>query len=122
MLAKGCHNILVPPKKKFCSPKCSKSYTTQLRMQKKGAVYEPDHDGKPVAQPTVQKRRGEVYENLKAQELGPLILKGDMTKQDAAKVLGCTKAALSYAYAAWIEDIETSQKQDLETTSKAENH
>ena len=109
--AKGCHNILVPPKKKFCSPKCSKQTHNAIAYAKKnGAVYEPDHDGKPVAEPTVQKRRGEVYDNLKAQELGPKILKGDMTKQDAAKILGCTKAALSYAYAAWLEDIETEEK------------
>jgi len=109
--AKGCHNLLKPPKKKFCSPTCSKSYHNAVyNAKQKGAVYEPDHDGKPVAQPNVQKRRGKVYEQLIEKDLGPLILKGDMSKQDAAKVLGCTKAALSYAYAAWIEDMETKSK------------
>ena len=84
--AKGCHNILKPPKKKFCSTKCSKSYHNAVYHAKsKGAVYELEHDGKPVAQPNVQKRRGEVYEKLIEKDLGPLILKGDMEKKDAAK-------------------------------------
>ena len=38
----------------------------------------------------------------------------------AAKVLGCTKAALSYAYAAWIEDMETKSKQNWTIPAKAE--
>tara|TARA_Y100000592_G_scaffold75844_1_gene118613 strand:+ start:1409 stop:3325 length:1917 start_codon:yes stop_codon:yes gene_type:complete len=109
--AKGCHNILRPPKKKFCSSKCSKSYHNAVyHAKKKGAVYEIDHDGKPVAEGNVQKRRGKVYEQLIEKNLGPLILKGDMLKQDAAALLGCTKAALSYAYAAWVEDMETKAK------------
>ena len=109
--AKGCHNILRPPKRKFCSEKCSKNYHNAVYHAKKnGAVYEIEHDGKPVAQPNVQKRRGEVYEKLIEKELGPIILKGDMEKKDAAEILGCTKAALSYAYAAWLEDIENKEK------------
>jgi len=109
--AKGCHNILRPPKKKFCSSTCSKNYHNAVYYAKqKGAVYEIDHDGKPVAEPNVQKRRGKVYEQLIEKDLGPLILKGDMSKKDAAELLGCTKAALSYAYAAWVEDMETKSK------------
>ena len=101
--AKGCHNLLKPPKRKYCSTKCSKSTHNAIAYAKKnGAVYEPEHDGKPVAEPNVQKRRGEVYQKLKEQDLGPKILKGDLSKQDAAKLLDCTKAALSYAYAAWV--------------------
>ena len=108
--AKGCHNILRPPKRKFCSEKCSKNYHNAVYHAKKnGAVYEIEHDGKPVAQPNVQKRRGEVYKKLIEKELGPIILKGDMEKKDAAEILGCTKAALSYAYAAWLEDIENKE-------------
>ena len=120
--AKGCHNILKPPKKKFCSTKCSKSYHNAVYHAKsKGAVYELEHDGKPVAQPNVQKRRGEVYEKLIEKDLGPLILKGDMEKKDAAKILGCSKAALSYAYAAWVEDMETKSKAESWTLpAKAE--
>ncbi len=53
--AKGCHNLLKPPKKKFCSPTCSKSYHNAVyNAKQKGAVYEPDHDGKPVAQPALE--------------------------------------------------------------------
>ena len=120
--AKGCHNILKPPKKKFCSTKCSKSYHNAVYHAKsKGAVYELEHDGKPVAQPNVQKRRGEVYEKLIEKDLGPLILKGDMEKKDAEKILGCSKAALSYAYAAWVEDMETKSKAESWTLpAKAE--
>ena len=120
--AKGCHNILKPPKKKFCSTKCSKSYHNAVYHAKsKGAVYELEHDGKPVAQPNVQKRRGEVYEKLIEKDLGPLILKGDMEKKDAAKILECSKAALSYAYAAWVEDMETKSKAESWTLpAKAE--
>ena len=41
----------------------SKSYHNAVyNAKQKGAAYEPDHDGKPVAQPNVQKRRGKVYE------------------------------------------------------------
>ena len=120
--AKGCHNILKPPKKKFCSTKCSKSnHNAVYHAKSKGAVYELEHDGKPVAQPNVQKRRGEVYEKLIEKDLGPLILKGDMEKKDAAKILGCSKAALSYAYAAWVEDMETKSKAESWTLpAKAE--
>ena len=64
--AKGCHNLLKPPKRKYCSTKCSKSTHNAIAYAKKnGAVYEPEHDGKPVAEPNVQKRRGEVYQKLK---------------------------------------------------------
>jgi len=109
--AQSCHNVLKPPARKFCSAKCSKAYhNKKYYAQQQGAVYEPDHDGKPVAEPNVQKRRGEIYKKLIEKDLGPLILKGDMKKQDAAELLGCTKAALSYAYAAWLEDMETKEK------------
>ena len=109
--AQSCHNVLKPPKRKFCSATCSKAYhNKKFYAQQQGAVYEPEHDGKPVAQPNVQKRRGVVYDALVEKELGPLILKGDLKKQDAAALLDCTKAALSYAYAAWIEDMETKEK------------
>ena len=63
--AKGCHNILKPPKKKFCSTKCSKSYHNAVYHAKsKGAVYELEHDGKPVAQPNVQKEEVKSMRNL----------------------------------------------------------
>ncbi len=47
------------------SPEWKNSYHNAVYHAKsKGAVYELEHDGKPVAQPNVQKRRGEVYEKL----------------------------------------------------------
>src|SRR6056300_1526885 len=109
--AQGCHTVLKPPKRKFCSDKCSRSYfNKKFYAEKQGAVYEPEHDGKPVATPDTQKRRGEVYEKLIEKDLGPLILKKEITKQDAAEILQCSKAAVSYAYAAWVEDMETKEK------------
>ena len=42
-------------------------------------------------------------------------------EKDAAKILGCSKAALSYAYAAWVEDMETKSKAESWTLpAKAE--
>jgi hypothetical protein len=109
--AQSCHTVLKPPKRKFCSDKCSRSYhNKKFYAEQQGAVYEPDNEGKPVATPDTQKRRGEVYEKLIEKDLGPLILKKQITKQDASEMLQCSKAAVSYAYAAWLEDMETKEK------------
>ena len=109
--AQSCHTVLKPPKRKFCSDKCSRSYhNKKFYAEQQGAVYEPENEGKPVATPDTQKRRGEVYEKLYEFDLGPKILKKEITKQDAAEILSCSKAAVSYAYAAWLEDMETKEK------------
>ena len=63
--AQSCHNVLKPPARKFCSSKCSKSYhNKKYHAQKQGAVYEPEHDGKPVAEPNVQKEEAKYIKNL----------------------------------------------------------
>ena len=81
--AQSCHTVLKPPKRKFCSDKCSRSYhNKKFYAEQQGAVYEPENEGKPVATPDTQKRRGEVYEKLYEFDLGPKILKKEINRQD----------------------------------------
>ena len=87
--AAGCHKVLPPKARKFCSERCRNRINTQKkRAKKKGVEWTQEEDVLNIpSQKNVQTRRGKVYDDLKESGLGNEILIKKMTLSDVAKVL-----------------------------------
>jgi hypothetical protein len=121
--AAGCHKVLPPKARKFCSEKCRNRINTQKkRAKKKGEVWSQEEDTLiiPSQRKNVQSRRGKVYDDLKESGLGNEILTKKMTLSDVAKVLETSVASVSMAYNAYLEDLDTEMQQENWTPVESE--
>ncbi len=112
--AAGCHKVLPPKARKFCSERCRNRINTQKkRAKKKGIEWTQEEDVLNIpSQKNVQTRRGKVYDDLKESGLGNEILIKKMTLSDVAKVLDVSIASVSMAYNAFLEDLENEKLQE----------
>ena len=112
--AAGCHKVLPPKARKFCSERCRNRINTQKkRAKKKGVEWTQEEDVLNIpSQKNVQTRRGKVYDDLKESGLGNEILIKKMTLSDVAKVLDVSVASVSMAYNAFLEDLENEKLQE----------
>jgi len=112
--AGGCHKVLPAKARKFCSDRCRNRVNKQKARAKEAGKEWTQVDDKlniPSKKKNVQTRRGKVYEDLKESGLAENILKKKMTLSDVARVLETSVAAVSMAYNAYIEDLETIEQQ-----------
>ena len=112
--AGGCHKVLPAKARKFCSDRCRNRVNKQKARAKEAGKEWTQVDDKlniPSKKKNVQTRRGKVYEDLKESGLAESILKKKMTLSDVARVLETSVAAVSMAYNAYIEDLETIEQQ-----------
>ena len=112
--AGGCHKVLPAKARKFCSERCRNRVNKQKARAKEAGKEWTQVDDKlniPSKKKNVQTRRGKVYEDLKESGLAENILKKKMTLSDVARVLETSVAAVSMAYNAYIEDLETIEQQ-----------
>tara|TARA_R110000796_G_scaffold77243_1_gene172578 strand:+ start:1500 stop:3422 length:1923 start_codon:yes stop_codon:yes gene_type:complete len=112
--AGGCHKVLPAKARKFCSERCRNRVNKQKARAKEAGKEWTQVDDKlniPSQKKNVQTRRGKVYEDLKESGLAENILKKKMTLSDVARVLETSVAAVSMAYNAYIEDLETIEQQ-----------
>ena len=112
--AGGCHKVLPAKARKFCSERCRNRVNKQKARAKQAGKEWTQVDDKldiPSQKKNVQTRRGKVYEDLKESGLAENILKKKMTLSDVARVLETSVAAVSMAYNAYIEDLETIEQQ-----------
>jgi len=113
--AGGCHRPLPKGRSKFCSDRCANRINMQKKRAKKAGREWSQVDDElniPSQKKNVQSRRGKVYKDLVESGLGEEILRKKNTLSDVAKVLGTTVGAVSMAYNAYVEDLETKAAQD----------
>jgi len=121
--AAGCHKILPPNKRKYCSSRCYNRISMQKKRAKKAGVKWVQEDDilQIPSQNNVQSRRGKVYTDLVESGLGKDIMAQKITKSEVAKILNTSVASVSMAYNAFIEDLETqSQQKDWALPQEAE--
>ena len=111
--AGGCHRVLPKGRSKFCSDRCSNRIKMQKKRAKdKGIEWKQEDKKLSIPSKNVESRRGKVYNDIVESGLAEEILKEKNTLTDVAKILGTTVAAVSMAYNAYIEDLETKAAQD----------
>ena len=113
--AGGCHRPLPKGRSKFCSDRCSNRIAMQKKRAKKIGKEWTQVDDElniPSQQKNVQSRRGKVYQDLVESGLGQEILLKKNTLSDVAKILGTSVGAVSMAYNAYVEDLDTKRAQE----------
>ena len=111
--AGGCHRVLPKGRSKFCSDRCSNRIKMQKKRAKdKGLEWTQEEKKLSIPSKNVESRRGKVYNDIVESGLATEILKEKNTLTDVAKILGTTVGAVSMAYNAYLQDLETKAAQD----------
>jgi predicted nucleic acid-binding Zn ribbon protein len=111
--AGGCHRVLPKGRSKFCSDRCSNRIKMQKKRAKdKGIEWTQENKELSIPSKNVESRRGKVYNDIVESGLAEEILKEKNTLTDVAKILGTTVGAVSMAYNAYLQDLETKAAQD----------
>jgi len=110
--AGGCHRPLPKGRSKFCSTRCANRIAMQKKRAKKAGIEWTQEDDKleiPSQKTNVQSRRGKVYNDIVESGLAEEIKNKKNTLSGVAEILGTTVGAVSMAFAAYMEDLQTKE-------------
>ena len=113
--AGGCHRPLPKGRSKFCSTRCANRIAMQKKRAKKAGIEWTQEDDKleiPSQKTNVQSRRGKVYNDIVESGLAEEIKNKKNTLSGVAEILGTTVGAVSMAFAAYMEDLQTKEAAD----------